>query len=207
MPAKKAPAKKAKKASARSVRRGPGPNGPTGTSSPRSVRRGPGPNGPTGTSSTSSGPKSLPAFDLDSDQGKRVRSADLSGKWSVVYFYPRDSTPGCTREAIGFTGAAGAFKKLGAQVYGVSKDSVASHCSFRDKYSLAIPLLSDPDLKTHRAFGAWGKKMMYGKEVEGTIRSTFLVAPDGSIARAWRGVKVDGHVDAVLEALEEAKKG
>lgn len=158
------------------------------------------------TSSSRSGPKKLPTFDLESDQGKRVRSADLAGKWSVVYFYPRDSTPGCTREAIGFTESAAAFKKLGAQVYGVSKDSIASHCSFRDKYSLSIPLLSDPDLKTHRAFGAWGKKMMYGKEVEGTIRSTFLVAPDGSIAKAWTGVKVDGHVDKVLEALEEAKK-
>jgi peroxiredoxin Q/BCP len=158
-------------------------------------------------SPSASGPKTLPTFDLESDQGKRVRSADLSGKWSVVYFYPRDSTPGCTREAIGFTEAAPALKRLGAQVYGVSKDSIASHCSFRDKYSLSIPLLSDPDLKTHRAFGAWGKKVMYGKEVEGTIRSTFLVAPDGSIARAWKGVKVDGHVEKVLEAIEEAKKG
>jgi len=142
-------------------------------------------------SAGTSGPKTLPAFDLESDQGKRVRSADLAGKWSVVYFYPRDSTPGCTREAIGFTEAAPALKKLGAQVYGVSKDSIASHCAFRDKYSLSIPLLSDPDLKTHRAFGAWGKKTMYGKEVEGTIRSTFLVAPDGSIAKAWKGV-IDG---------------
>ncbi|MGH7436350.1 MAG: peroxiredoxin [Polyangiaceae bacterium] len=164
------------------------------------------PKPPAKTTSTSA-PTKLPAFDLESDQGKRVRSADLAGKWSVVYFYPRDSTPGCTREAIGFTAAAPALKKLGAQVYGVSKDSIASHCSFRDKYSLSIPLLSDPDLRTHRAFGALGKKVMYGKEVEGTIRSTFLVAPDGSIARAWRSVKVDGHVDAVLAALEQARKG
>ena len=146
-----------------------------------------------------------PPFDLESDQGKRVRSADLAGKWAVIYFYPRDSTPGCTREAQGFTGALPALKKLGALVLGISKDSIASHCTFRDKYDLAFPLLSDPDLEVHKAFGAFGKKVMYGKEVEGVIRSTFLVAPDGSIARAWKSVKVDGHVDAVLRTLQEAR--
>src|SRR5258708_2982295 len=130
-----------------------------------------------------------PPFDLESDQGKRVRSADLAGKWHVVYFYPRDSTPGCTREATGFTAALPALKKLGAQVFGVSKDSIASHCTFRDRYALAFPLLSDPDLEVHKAFGAWGKKTMYGREVEGTIRSPFLVAPDASIARASNALK------------------
>jgi thioredoxin-dependent peroxiredoxin len=96
------------------------------------------------------------------------------------------------------------LKKLGAQVFGVSKDSVASHCGFRDKIGIDFRLLSDPDLKVHKAFGAWGKKVMYGKQVEGTIRSTFLIAPDGTIARAWKSVKVDGHVDAVVKALAEA---
>jgi peroxiredoxin Q/BCP len=146
-----------------------------------------------------------PSFDLESDEGKRVRSAELAGKWYVIYFYPKDSTPGCTREAQGFTAALPALKKLGAQVFGVSKDSIASHCNFREKYDLALPLLSDPDLKVHKAFGAFGKKTMYGREVEGTIRSTFLVGPDGTIARAWRSVKVDGHVDAVVKTLQEAK--
>jgi peroxiredoxin Q/BCP len=146
-----------------------------------------------------------PVFDLESDQGKRVRSADFAGKWLIVYFYPRDSTPGCTREAQGFTAALPTLKKLGAQVVGISKDSVASHCTFRDKFAITFPLLSDPELKAHRAFGAWGKKTMYGKEVEGTIRSTFLVAPDGTLARSWKSVKVDGHVDTVAKALREAK--
>jgi peroxiredoxin Q/BCP len=150
-------------------------------------------------------PAHAPPFDLESDAGKRIRSADFACKWLVLYFYPKDNTPGCTREAQGFTAALPALKKLGAQVVGISKDSVASHCGFRDKIGIGFPLLSDPDLSVHRAFGAWGKKMMYGKQVEGTIRSTFLVAPDGTIARAWRSVKVDGHVDAVVAALREAR--
>ena len=150
-------------------------------------------------------PAHAPPFDLVSDLGKRVTLADFAGKWLVVYFYPRDSTPGCTREAQGFTEALGSLKKLGCQVVGISKDSVASHCTFRDKIGIGFRLLSDPDLAAHKAFGAWGKKTMYGKQVEGTIRSTFLVAPDGTIARAWRSVKVDGHVDAVVAALQAAR--
>ncbi len=157
------------------------------------------------TPKTSDKSSHAPPFALESDQGKRVSSADFAGKWLVVYFYPKDNTPGCTREAVGFTEALPALKKLGAKVVGISKDSVASHCGFRDKMGIAFPLLSDPDLSVHKAFGAWGKKTMYGKQVEGTIRSTFLIAPDGTIARAWRSVKVDGHVDAVVAALEEAK--
>ncbi len=144
-----------------------------------------------------------PSFELESDAGERVSSGDFAGKWLVVYFYPKDSTPGCTREAQDFTKAAARLKKLGAAVLGVSKDSVKSHCSFRDKIGIKFPLLSDPELELHRAYGAWGKKVMYGKEVEGVIRSTFLVGPDGTIARAWRGVKVDGHVDKVIAALQE----
>lgn len=142
-----------------------------------------------------------PAFDLPSDTGKTVKLSDFAGKTLVLYFYPRDSTPGCTREAIAFSEAVARLRALGASVVGVSKDSVKSHGSFRDKYSLAIPLLSDPDLALHKAFGAWGEKTMYGKKVEGTIRSTFVIGPDGKISKVFPSVKVDGHVEKVLEAL------
>jgi peroxiredoxin Q/BCP len=144
-----------------------------------------------------------PKFDLESDSGERVTSADFKGKWLILYFYPKDNTPGCTREAQDFTKAAARLKKLGAEVVGVSRDSVKSHTGFKEKIRIGFRLLSDPDLVTHRAYGAWGKKVMYGKEVEGVIRSTFLVGPDGTLVQAWRSVKVDGHVDKVLAALEE----
>src|SRR5580704_10848389 len=146
-----------------------------------------------------------PAFDLESDSGDRLSLATFRGKWLVVYFYPRDNTPGCTREAQDFTKAAARLKRLGAEVVGVSKDSVKSHCGFKEKIGIGFRLLSDPDLATHRAFGAWGKKVMYGKEVEGVIRSTFLVGPDGKLVKAWRSVKVDGHVEKVLTALQELR--
>ena len=155
-----------------------------------------------------SGAKSpAPKFALDSDAGTRVKLADYAGKWLVVYFYPRDNTPGCTREAQDFTQAVPKLRKLGAEVVGISKDSVASHCGFKDKIGIRFPLLSDPDLSTHKAYGAWGTKTMYGKKVEGTIRSTFLVSPSGKIARSWTGVKVDGHADKVIAALEEELAG
>jgi peroxiredoxin Q/BCP len=148
-----------------------------------------------------------PRFDLESDSGQRRKLADYAGKWLVLYFYPKDSTPGCTREAQDFTGkdTLARLRKLGAEVAGVSKDSIKSHCTFRDKYAIKFPLLSDPDLAVHKAYGAFGEKTMYGKKVEGVIRSTFLVAPDGKLARVWRSVKVDGHVAKVLEALQEAQ--
>src|SRR5271165_5333746 len=143
-----------------------------------------------------------PKFDLESDSGERVALKDFAGKWLVLYFYPKDSTPGCTREGQEFSKAAARLKKLGAQVVGVSRDSIKSHCTFKDKFKISVPLLSDPDRKVHEAYGAWGTKTMYGKKVEGVIRSTFLVSPDGKIAKAWKGVKVDGHVEKVLESLE-----
>ncbi|HEX3343551.1 MAG TPA: peroxiredoxin [Polyangiaceae bacterium] len=146
-----------------------------------------------------------PRFELESDSGERVSSKDFAGKWLVVYFYPKDNTPGCTREAQDFTKAAARLKKLGAEVVGVSKDSVKSHCGFKEKIGIGFHLLSDPELTTHRAYGAFGKKVMYGKEVEGVIRSTFLVGPDGKLAKAWRSVKVDGHVDKVIDALQELR--
>ena len=136
------------------------------------------------------------------EPGETFSLSDLTpaGKALVVFFYPKDSTPGCTREAQGFTASRKAIEKAGAVVVGVSRDSVKSHCSFRDKSGLALPLLSDPERLLHEGFGAWGEKTMYGKKVLGTIRSTFLVK-DGKIAKAWPNVKVDAHIDQVLAAL------
>jgi peroxiredoxin Q/BCP len=143
-----------------------------------------------------------PKFDLENDSGERTALKDFAGKWLVLYFYPKDSTPGCTREGQEFSKAAARLKKLGAEVVGVSRDSIKSHCTFKDKFGISLPLLSDPDKKTHEAYGAWGMKTMYGKKVEGVIRSTFLVSPDGKLAKVWKGVKVDGHVEKVLESLK-----
>ena len=142
-----------------------------------------------------------PTFTLPADDGSTISLASLKGKHAIVYFYPRNDTPGCTVEAKDFSAAIDKFVRAGAVVLGVSKDSIASHTKFRDKYGLKFRLLSDPDLATHRAYGAWGEKNMYGKKVEGVIRSTFLVAPDGKVKRAWPTVKVAGHVDAVLAEL------
>jgi peroxiredoxin Q/BCP len=157
-------------------------------------------------SSSKTAPAKAPKFDLESDAGARTKLADFAGKWLVVYFYPRDNTPGCTREAQDFTKSAAKLKKLGAEVVGISKDSVKSHCGFKEKIGISFPLLSDPDLTAHKAYGAWGTKTMYGKKVEGVIRSTFLVSPEGKLARSWSGVKVDGHVEKVLAALQEAQE-
>lgn len=145
-----------------------------------------------------------PQFRLVSDSGQEVSSSDFLGKPLVLYFYPKDDTPGCTREAQAFTKLLRSFRKAGAEVVGVSKDSVAKHCAFRDKYGLKIPLLSDPDLTVHQAYGAYGEKTMYGKKTMGVIRSTFLIDRGGRIARAWSHVKVDGHAEAVLEELTSA---
>ncbi len=142
-----------------------------------------------------------PSFDLESDGGGRVKLADRAGKRTVLYFYPRDNTPGCTVEAIDFSKAKARFDALGVAVYGVSRDSVKSHSGFRDKHDLTIPLLSDPDLHVHKAYGAFGEKTMYGKKVEGTIRSTFIIGGDGKLEKVFPSVKVAGHIDAVLAAL------
>jgi len=143
---------------------------------------------------------------FDDGDGQTVTLGELApaGKTLVLFFYPKDSTPGCTREAQGFTASRKAIEKAGGVVVGVSRDSVKSHCSFRDKFGLAIPLLSDPDRVLHEAFGAWGEKTMYGKKILGAIRSTFLVR-DGKVVRVWPSVKVDGHVEQVLAALSGAE--
>jgi peroxiredoxin Q/BCP len=145
-----------------------------------------------------------PNFELPSDSGETVRRKDFSGRSLIVYFYPKDDTPGCTREAIAFSEAMKRFSAAGASIVGISKDSVASHGKFRDKHALKIPLLSDADLSVHKAFGAFGEKTMYGKKVMGTIRSTFVVGPDGTITKVFPSVKVDGHADAVLAVLSGA---
>lgn len=150
--------------------------------------------------------KKAPAFTLESSEGGKVKLSELAGKVVVLYFYPRDNTPGCTVEAEGFRDAVPALKKLGAVVLGVSKDSIASHCKFRDKYKLNFPLLTDPDGKTMEAYGAWGEKVMYGKKMMGIIRSTVLIGPDGKVARHWPKVSVKGHVDDVVASVKALAK-
>ncbi len=146
--------------------------------------------------------KKAPAFSLESSDGGKVKLADLAGKIVVLYFYPRDNTPGCTVEANDFNAALPAIRKLGAVVLGASKDSIASHCKFRDKYELGFPLLSDPDGKVLEAYGAWGDKVMYGKKMKGIIRSTVVIGKDGKVAQHWPTVSVKGHAAEVLEAIK-----
>jgi len=144
-----------------------------------------------------------PAFTLAADDGSKVKLADLKGSAVVLYFYPADDTPGCTREACAFRDRSAELKKLGAKVFGVSPDDIASHVKFRDKYKLNFPLLADPDHKVADKFGAWREKNMYGKKSMGIVRSTFLIDKDGVVQRVWRSVKVDGHDAAVIDALKE----
>ena len=147
--------------------------------------------------------KKAPAFTLTADDGTKVRLADLKGSPLVLYFYPRDDTPGCTREAYAFRDQKAALKKLGAQVFGISPDDVASHAKFRDKFKLNFLLLADPGHKVSEKYGAWREKNMYGKKTMGIQRSTYLIDPSGKIAKVWKSVKVDGHDEKVLEALRE----
>jgi len=147
-----------------------------------------------------------PDFCLPDEEGKEVCLSSLKGKWVILYFYPKDNTSGCTKEAIRFTERIEDFKRLNAEVLGLSKDSVKSHLSFKNKHGLKVKLLSDESAEVLKKYGAWGKKKMYGKEVEGTIRTTFLIDPNGQLRKIWRNVKVDGHVDQVFEALKELIK-
>lgn len=143
-----------------------------------------------------------PHFDLPRDGGGNVCITDLRGKAVVLYFYPKDDTSGCTREALDFTAQAKEFADLGAVVIGVSKDTVAKHDKFRDKYDLGVILASDAEGDTCETYGTWVEKSMYGRTYWGIERATFLIAPDGTIARIWPKVKVDGHVAAVLDAIK-----
>lgn len=151
--------------------------------------------------------KPIPDLTLESDDGGPVRLRDLTGKPTVVYFYPKDDTPGCTREACAFRDRNAELKKLGAVVLGVSPDSVKSHGKFRAKYSLNFPLLADPDHKAAEAFGAWQEKSMYGRKYMGIQRSTFLFDPAGKLRHVWPKVNVDGHDAEVIEAVKSLGGG
>lgn len=143
-----------------------------------------------------------PAFSLPSTSGKTVSLADFAGHKVVLYFYPRDATPGCTREACDFRDRHAALKKSGTIVLGVSSDSIASHDKFREAQALPFELLSDPSNRTATAYGAYGEKMLYGRKIKGTIRSTFVIDETGKLIAAWSPVRVDGHAQAVLDVLE-----
>lgn len=143
-----------------------------------------------------------PAFRIATDGGETVSSAGLKGSPYVVYFYPKDDTSGCTKEAIAFSAALPKFRKLGLDVLGVSRDSVESHAKFRKKHKLKLALGSDPETKMAKDWGVWIKKSLYGREYMGVERATFLVNAKGVIAQAWHKVKVPGHVEAVLEAAK-----
>ncbi|MDQ3366268.1 MAG: peroxiredoxin [Myxococcota bacterium] len=145
--------------------------------------------------------KPAPPFSLASSDGGTLTLASLRDQLVVLYFYPRDSSPGCTTQALAFRDAVPAFKQAGAVVLGVSKDSIASHCRFRDKQGLTFALLSDPEREVLEAYGAWGDKLMYGKQVQGVIRSTVLIGKTGKVLRHWPKVSLKGHVDEVLAAL------
>lgn len=143
-----------------------------------------------------------PAFDLPADGGGRVKTKDFAGKALVLYFYPKDDTAGCTKEAIDFSAAEKQFAKAGAVIVGVSKDTVAAHDKFKAKHKLKVALGSDEDGKTVEAYGVWVEKSMYGRKYMGIERATFLIDGKGVIRRVWRKVKVPGHIDEVLAAVK-----
>lgn len=143
-----------------------------------------------------------PDFTLPRDGGDDVTLSALRPGKVVLFFYPRDDTSGCTKEAIAFTGMVDAFAKAGVTVFGISKDTVAKHDKFRDKHDLGVALLSDADGDVCEQYGVWKEKSMYGKKFMGIERSTFLIDGDGKIAQVWRKVKVPGHAEAVLEAAQ-----
>jgi peroxiredoxin Q/BCP len=144
-----------------------------------------------------------PDFALPDDRGDIHRLSDQRGRWTVVYFYPADDTPGCTTEACQFRDAEQAIADRGAVVWGISPDTVESHARFRDKYGLPFTLLSDVDHAVADRYGAWQLKQSHGREYWGVMRSTFLVDPEGRIARTWPQVTADGHAAAVLVVLQE----
>ncbi len=145
-----------------------------------------------------------PEFTGGDRDGKNTTLQDFRNRWLVLYFYPKDNTPGCTTEAIEFTQKLPQFLALDTQVIGISPDSIATHGKFIDKHQLAITLLSDPDLQIAKAYGVWQLKKFMGKEYMGIVRSTFLIDPNGKIAQIWSNVRVKNHVDTVLAAVELA---
>jgi peroxiredoxin Q/BCP len=182
--------KAAKKVTA--AKRAPAPNKPRTAASARVAE-------PAATGSLGEGDRA-PSFQLLDQSGQSRSSAELSGQPYVLYFYPKDDTPGCTTQACGFRDALPAFERLGVSVLGVSPDSSSSHERFRAKYALPFTLLSDADKELATAYGVWALKKNYGREYMGVVRSTFLVGSDGVIRKVWRGVKVNGHVEQVQAA-------
>jgi len=147
-----------------------------------------------------------PDFCLKNQNNKDVCLKDFRGKWVVVYFYPKDNTPGCTLEARNFSINAKKFKQRNINIIGMSSDSVESHKKFECNHDLTIDLLSDPDHKSIKDFGVWKPKKMFGKEFMGIVRSTFLIDPEGKVAHIWPKVKVIGHVDEVYNKVVEKQK-
>jgi len=148
--------------------------------------------------------KKAPVFSLDGNDGKKHSLGDYKGKTVVLYFYPKDSTPGCTKEACGFRDLNPTLKKKNVVVLGVSKDSIASHDKFAEKYKLPFALLSDPNAEVMKKYGAFGRKMMYGKEVQGTIRSTVVIGPKGDVIKHWPAVKkAEEHPTEVQKFLQQ----
>ena len=143
-----------------------------------------------------------PDFTLPASGSREVSLSDYAGKYVVIYFYPKDDTPGCTKEAIAFTAHKDAFKALGAEILGVSKDTPAKHDKFIAKHELDIPLGSDEAGEMIETYGSWVEKNMYGKKYMGIDRSTFLIGPDGTVLEIWRKVRVKEHVEKVLDALK-----
>ena len=144
-----------------------------------------------------------PAFRLESDTGETIALRDLKGSRVVLYFYPKDSTPGCTKQACDFQKAQRDFKKHGVTILGVSKDSLESHGKFRAKYKLGFPLLSDPEGKVCEAYGVWQEKSLYGRKFMGIVRTTFVISPAGKIERIYPKVKVEGHIDRILNEIQD----
>ena len=142
-----------------------------------------------------------PDFELVSDEGTTVRLSDLRGKPVVIYFYPKDDTPGCTTESCEFRDAYDVFRDRGAEILGISPDGEKSHAKFKSKYGLPFPLLADPEHVAAEAYGVWGEKKFMGKTYMGINRSTFLIDADGNVARAMYGIKPAGHASEVLDAL------
>ena len=147
--------------------------------------------------------RKAPAVSLPDQDGKKISLKDLKGKWVVLYFYPKDNTPGCTMEAVYFSHYKEEFEELNTVILGVSPDSIESHCKFIDKHAVTIILLSDTDKTVIQKYGVWEKKKLYGKEYFGVRRSTFIIDNDGKIAWMWKKVKVENHIQEVLEKLKE----
>lgn len=148
-----------------------------------------------------------PAFEAETDGGGKVSLKDYSGKWIILYFYPRDNTSGCTKQACGFRDSLEMLTKLGTEVLGVSPDKVSSHDKFKEKYNLNFRLISDPDKSICELYDIIGEKKMCGKTYMGVRRTTYIIAPDGIIAHTFNNVRVAGHVDSVMEKLKELQAG